>query len=264
MECYFYPLSAKFADKSPLTLTLTSPHSSLSSRYLNDLYTLELNRSATNDQLAWHMPTTHGEKPPPRESHTGVCYMDKATGHANLVIYGGMSGCRLGDLWFLDTVSMEWSRPITIGPLPLPRSLHTSTLIGNRMFVFGGWVPLISQTPGPDDMKENQATQDMQNALVNHEKEWKCTNTLACLNLERMEWEDLQMDDKFEEEFMPRARAGHCAVGIHSRLYVWSGRDGYRKAWNNQVRVSLYFSFSLSSDERLMVVVRNYSLSYSL
>ena len=30
-------------------------------------------------------------------------------------------------------------------------------------------------------------------------------------------------------------RAGHCAVAIHSRLWIWSGRDGYRKAWNNQV-----------------------------
>jgi len=37
------------------------------------------------------------------------------------------------------------------------------------------------------------------------------------------------------EDSMPRSRAGHCAVAINSRLYVWSGRDGYRKAWNNQV-----------------------------
>lgn len=44
----------------------------------------------------------------------------------------------------------------------------------------------------------------------------------------------------------PRARAGHCAVGIHTRLYVWSGRDGYRKAWNNQVRVSSVFSVKTS------------------
>lgn len=34
---------------------------------------------------------------------------------------------------------------------------------------------------------------------------------------------------------MPCARAGHCAVGISTRLYIWSGRDGYRKAWKNQV-----------------------------
>lgn len=187
------------------------------------------------------MPTTYGEKPPPRESHTGVCYVDRTTRRSHLVIYGGMSGCRLGDLWLLDTVSMEWTRPLTTGPVPLPRSLHTSTLIGHRMFVFGGWVPLMPfSSPESGDIKENQSL-----ALgPNHEKEWKCTNTLACLNLERMEWEDLEMDTKYEEDNMPRARAGHCAVGIHSRLYVWSGRDGYRKAWNNQVRVS-FFAISI-------------------
>lgn len=33
----------------------------------------------------------------------------------------------------------------------------------------------------------------------------------------------------------PRARAGHCAVSVGSRIYIWSGRDGYRKSWNYQV-----------------------------
>lgn len=35
------------------------------------------------------------------------------------------------------------------------------------MYVFGGWVPIVK-----DDVK-----------VATHEKEWKCTNTLACLNL---------------------------------------------------------------------------------
>jgi hypothetical protein len=50
-----------------------------------------------------------------------------------------------------------------------------------------------------------------------------------------MHWENINLDNN--EENTPRGRAGHCAVGIHGRIYVWSGRDGYRKAWNNQVRV---------------------------
>jgi hypothetical protein len=37
------------------------------------------------------------------------------------------------------------------------------------------------------------------------------------------------------EDNLPRARAGHSAVHINNRLFIWSGRDGYRKAWNNQV-----------------------------
>lgn len=93
--------------------------------------------------------------------------------------------------------------------------------------------------------------------VATHEKEWKCTNTLACLNLgihththmeqeddhaaclttclsaDTMCWETVLMDSL--EENIPRARAGHCSVAINSRLYIWSGRDGYRKAWNNQV-----------------------------
>merc|ERR1719186_2185119 len=85
------------------------------------------------------------------------------------------------------------------------------------MFCFGGWVPLVM-----DDVK-----------VATHEKEWKCTNTLASLNMETMAWESLSME--VFEDAMPRARAGHCAVSIHTRLWIWSGRDGYRKAWNNQV-----------------------------
>jgi len=44
------------------------------------------------------------------------------------------------------------------------------------------------------------------------------------------------------EDALPRARAGHSAVAIHTRLFIWSGRDGYRKAWNNQVLIHKRFS----------------------
>lgn len=181
-------------------------------RYLNDLYTLDI---SSPDALAWDIPETVGDFPPPRESHTAVAYTD-SRGKCKLIIYGGMSGCRLGDLWTLDIDTMSWNRPIVLGPKPLPRSLHTAVTIKNRMFVFGGWVPFVEEVKLPI-----------------HEKEWKCTNQLACLNLETMTWEELNMD--MTEDNMPRARAGHCAANIQTRMYVWSGRDGYRKAWNNQV-----------------------------
>lgn len=70
-----------------------------SSRYLNDLYTLELKG---NNSTSWEMPQTFNAPPPPRESHTAVGYVNKQTNKSLLVIYGGMSGCRLGDLWLLD------------------------------------------------------------------------------------------------------------------------------------------------------------------
>ncbi|XP_043069301.1 host cell factor isoform X2 [Drosophila bipectinata] len=186
-------------------------------KYLNDLYILDT-RGVHSHNGKWIVPKTYGDSPPPRESHTGISFSCKNTGKLNLLIYGGMSGCRLGDLWLLDTDSMTWSKPRTLGQPPLPRSLHSSTMIANKMYVFGGWVPLV--------INDSKSTT---------EREWKCTNTLAVLNLDTMSWDNVTLDTV--EENVPRARAGHCAVGIQSRLYVWSGRDGYRKAWNNQVRV---------------------------
>ncbi|XP_056665908.1 host cell factor 1-like isoform X3 [Monodelphis domestica] len=184
-------------------------------RYLNDLYVLEL--CPGSGVVAWDIPITYGVLPPPRESHTAVVYTEKDKKKSKLVIYGGMSGCRLGDLWTLDIETLMWNKPNLSGVAPLPRSLHSATTIGNKMYVFGGWVPLVM-----DDVK-----------VATHEKEWKCTNTLACLNLDTMAWETISMD--VLEDNIPRARAGHCAVAINTRLYIWSGRDGYRKAWNNQV-----------------------------
>ncbi|XP_066436829.1 host cell factor 1 isoform X2 [Eleutherodactylus coqui] len=184
-------------------------------RYLNDLYILELRPGS--GVVAWDIPITYGILPPPRESHTAVVYTEKDSKKSRLVIYGGMSGCRLGDLWILDIDTLTWNKPNLNGVAPLPRSLHSATTISNKMYVFGGWVPLVM-----DDVK-----------VATHEKEWKCTNTLACLNLDSMTWEHIVMDTL--EDNIPRARAGHCAVAINTRLYIWSGRDGYRKAWNNQV-----------------------------
>ncbi|XP_056239811.1 host cell factor 1b isoform X1 [Seriola aureovittata] len=182
-------------------------------RYLNDLYSLELRPGSS--VVGWEIPMTLGQPPPPRESHTAVATTGRTAN--KLIIYGGMSGCRLGDLWVLDIDSLTWRKPALSGMAPLPRSLHSATTINNKMYVFGGWVPLVM-----DDVK-----------VATHEKEWKCTNTLACLNLDTLCWETVLMDNL--EENVPRARAGHCSVSINSRLYIWSGRDGYRKAWNNQV-----------------------------
>ena len=67
-----------------------------------------------------------------------------------------------------------------------------------------------------------------------------------------MTWQSLGPDQQSQEEVeaqpqnqgpqgddpylgWPRARAGHCTAAVGSRLYVWSGRDGYRKSWNYPV-----------------------------
>ena len=41
------------------------------------------------------------------------------------------------------------------------------TVIKNRLFSFGGWVPVLGEDGD----------------VPSHEMEWKCTNTISCLNL---------------------------------------------------------------------------------
>lgn len=39
---------------------------------------------------------------------------------------------------FVFTETMEWLQPEVLGDLPSPRGLHTTTLVGDRLLVFGG------------------------------------------------------------------------------------------------------------------------------
>uniref|UniRef100_A0A7M4FKM2 Host cell factor 1 n=1 Tax=Crocodylus porosus TaxID=8502 RepID=A0A7M4FKM2_CROPO len=186
-------------------------------RYLNDFYELELQHGS--GVIGWSIPVTKGILPSPRESHTSIIYCRKDLGIPKMYIFGGMCGCRLNDLWELDIGTMTWSRPETKGTVPLPRSLHTANVIGNKMYVFGGWVP-----------------QAAEGEISAQDSEWKCTSSFSYLNLDTTEWISLIPDcPEDNSNLLPGPRAGHCAVAVGTRLYIWSGRDGYRKAWNNQV-----------------------------
>ncbi|XP_070848652.1 host cell factor 2 isoform X1 [Chaetodon trifascialis] len=198
-------------------------------RYMGDFYELEL--QSVSGARGWSIPETKGGGPSARESHASVAYV--GLGSPKLYIFGGMQGCRLDDLWQLDLDTMVWSMPQTRGSTSFPRSLHSASVIGNKMYVFGGWIPV------PES--------DKHGALG---IEWICTNSLSVLNLDTMSWQNLgpEQQDDIESQLQsqgpqsedpyacwPRARAGHCAASVGSRLYIWSGRDGYRKSWNYQV-----------------------------
>uniref|UniRef100_A0A8C1VAW8 Host cell factor C2 n=1 Tax=Cyprinus carpio TaxID=7962 RepID=A0A8C1VAW8_CYPCA len=202
-------------------------------RYLDDFYELEL--QVQSGVKSWNIPETKGGGPSARESHSSVVYCGKGGSGPKLYIFGGMCGQRLNDLWQLDIETMTWSLPLIRGQLPLPRSLHTSNVIGNKLYVFGGWVPV------------GEAEDAL--AVTADGVKWVCTNSLSMLNLDTMTWHDLTPEehqqesasdvqlDKQEEcnAHWPKARAGHCAVSVGTRLYVWSGRDGYKKYNNYQV-----------------------------
>ncbi|XP_061523666.1 host cell factor 2 isoform X2 [Phycodurus eques] len=199
-------------------------------RYMDDMYELEL--QSVSGARGWSIPETKGGGPSARESHSAVAYT--GLGSPKLFIFGGMQGSRLDDLWQLDLSTMVWSTPETRGSVPLPRSLHSANVIGHKMFVFGGWIPV------PESEKRNGAG-----------IKWICTNSLCALDLDTMSWQNLgpEYDDvgsrpqsrDDHDAGGPKARAGHCAAAVGSRLYVWSGRDGYHKNLYQVCRKDLWY-----------------------
>ena len=110
-------------------LYITIHQFTLIDRYLNDIHLLEIKEGTS---LQWQCPNIEGVIPPVRESHSALAWDNK------LVVYGGMNGRRLNDIWMLETDPWKWTNVTPQGPEPLPRSLHVSAIIKNKYVMYTG------------------------------------------------------------------------------------------------------------------------------
>lgn len=64
--------------------------------------------------------------------------------------------------------------------------------------------------------------------------------------IDSMTWELCPSYKEAEDsEEAPCPRAGHCAAVVGTRMYVWSGRDAYKRVWNTQVYTVLSILMAL-------------------
>ncbi|XP_016420171.1 host cell factor 1-like [Sinocyclocheilus rhinocerous] len=166
---------------------------------------LHVYNTATNQ---WFIPAVRGDIPPGCAAYGFVCDGTRLLAFGGMVEYGKYSN----DLYELQASRWEWKKlkpkALKNGAPPCPRLGHSFSLVGNKCYLFGGLA---------------NDSEDPKNNIPSH----------VAAVADTLSWETVLMDTL--EDNIPRARAGHCAVAINNRLYVWSGRDGYRKAWNNQV-----------------------------
>lgn len=172
-----------------------------------------------------------GNLPSPRESHAAVKYVSKNSADIKLVIFGGTGNVRLGDIHSLDINTMMWTQ---IEAVFTPRSLHTATLVGDRVYIFGGW---IGSEIGSDDVSYQ----------------------LMCFNLAILDWEFAcfthvetvePSEDSAKLSPAPVGRAGHSAVAIDERIYVWSGRYGWERVDGKQICLDDFWMLNVSQGGR--------------
>jgi len=117
-------------------------------------------------------------------------------------IFGGYDGVsKRHGLYTFDTATNEWSAPVTHGTCPISRSNHCGTVVGKRMYVFGG---LLIRGSGLVD-----------------------SNDIHYLDTETMTWYSPQVTGD-----LPDPRCGHKMVSIQGKIYLFGGGNG--DDWTNK------------------------------
>ncbi|KAI5966306.1 KEL2 [Candida pseudojiufengensis] len=100
----------------------------------NDLYYFELN-SFKSSKASWNLvDPLNNFKPPPLTNHSMSIYKN------NIYIFGGVYNNEKvsNDLWKFDIEKEKWEQIITNGEIPLPVNEHSSCIINDKLYIYGG------------------------------------------------------------------------------------------------------------------------------
>ncbi|KAF8492373.1 hypothetical protein F5888DRAFT_1858822 [Russula emetica] len=184
---------------------------------------------------------TSGDVPSPRYGHSAVL------SSTILLIWGGiMQNQALDDsLYLLNLVSREWTCILVNGPGPGGRYYHTMTLVGSKLFVFGGrtakgrlndiWALDLdclnskpfwesyepapgNEEPLPRNVHVSVTTGDRIIIFGGYDGQHVFNDTWS-FNISTRKWTELQCTGS-----IPSPRGGHAAVLIDDVMYVFGGR----------------------------------------
>lgn len=167
----------------------------------NELYKLDM----SGNEFYWSRVETPDRCPGPRSHHTATVYAG-----TKILFFGGFknSSKRYQDVWILDTTNDEWSQPYAgqteVKPdgeiifkriwndVPSPRGSHSASLVGNQLYIFGGY--------GGSGF----ARRDF--------------NDVTILDFDTWEWMPVECTGE-----IPEPRSGHQAVPVQDKIYVIGG-----------------------------------------
>ncbi|KAF8752997.1 Kelch motif [Rhizoctonia solani] len=104
-------------------------------RSLNDLWSLDLD-SLTQKTAKWkEIKVSQGRSPFKRHDHAMVAHKNK------LYVFGGYydNDAIFNDTWCFDMNTKTWTELDCTGPTPPRRSGHAVALVGDVVYMFGGW-----------------------------------------------------------------------------------------------------------------------------
>ncbi|KAK6461989.1 hypothetical protein DFJ63DRAFT_288980 [Scheffersomyces coipomensis] len=100
----------------------------------NDLYYFELN-TFKSPKARWELvEPLNNFKPPPLTNHSMAVYK------TNVYVFGGVYNNERvsNDLWSYDALANKWTQIPTTGNIPLPVNEHSSCIVEDKLYVYGG------------------------------------------------------------------------------------------------------------------------------
>jgi dynein heavy chain len=171
----------------------------------NEIFKLDLSNKA---EVLWiRLRTGKSPTPPARWRHSATLFEN-----TQILIFGGFhtTDHRLNDVWIFDTVGCTWSQPnpkhnqeaavpcqlsnSEWSNVPSPRGGHSATLVGELVYVFGGYGGMGYSRRDMDD--------------------------LYALNIYTWVWTKLN-----PKGLLPEKRSGHQAVAVERKVFVFGGAN---------------------------------------
>ncbi|KAI2658179.1 Kelch domain-containing protein 3 [Labeo rohita] len=154
----------------------------------NVLYAFDVNHHR------WFTPKISGTVPGARDGHS-ACVLGKA-----MYIFGGyeqLADCFSNEIHKLDTSSMCWSLVSARGTPARWRDFHSATIIGTKMFVFGGRADRF----GP----------------------FHSNNEIYCNKIKIFDTETNCWLNTPTAQLLPEGRRSHSAFSYNGELYIFGG-----------------------------------------
>ncbi|XP_055745607.1 kelch domain-containing protein 3-like [Salvelinus fontinalis] len=154
----------------------------------NVLYAFDINNHR------WFTPKISGTVPGARDGHS-ACILGKA-----MYIFGGyeqLADCFSNDIHKLDTTTMAWSLINARGTPARWRDFHSATIVGTKMFVFGGRADRF----GP----------------------FHSNNEIYCNKIKVFDTETNSWLNTATTQLLPEGRRSHSAFSYNGELYIFGG-----------------------------------------
>ncbi|KAF2981046.1 hypothetical protein EK904_002236, partial [Melospiza melodia maxima] len=154
----------------------------------NVLYAFDVNTHK------WFTPKVSGMVPGARDGHS-ACVLAKS-----MFIFGGyeqLADCFSNDIHKLDTTNMTWTLISAKGTPARWRDFHSATIIGTKMYVFGGRADRF----GP----------------------FHSNNEIYCNRIKVFDTETNSWLDSPHTPVLPEGRRSHSAFSYNGELYVFGG-----------------------------------------